>query len=212
MQSGKTKFYSAIAILIILHLGWTIGYSFPKTLDLFKSTTPFLIAVSCIVVFSFHRQWNKDFLIFMIGTFLLVNIIALTIQHTDFIIGPFNFGNTLGTQLFEVPLIYWVLWLNIVYCVGSLTRKLRVMRLFKAFIGAVVVLILDIAIEPVAVKFDFWNWETPGIPYVEYIYWFLLSFILLAGFHLGRYHKINKLAPVFYIITLIFFAYLNYTV
>ena len=37
---------------------------------------------------------------------------------------------------------------------------------------------LDFLIEPIAVKYDFWNWSQNEVPKQNYLMWFILSIIM----------------------------------
>ena len=64
---------------------------------------------------------------------------------------------------------------------------------------------LDFFIEPVAIKYDFWSWTKIVIPFQNYIVWYIVSFLFLMLFYSSNFKKENKLAPILFIIQLIFF-------
>ena len=66
--------------------------------------------------------------------------------------------------------------------------------------------LLDWLIEPVAVKYDFWQWTNTVVPMQNYIAWFIISALLLFIFNKFEFQKNNKLAQALYIIQLVFFA------
>ena len=38
--------------------------------------------------------------------------------------------------------------------------------------------LLDVLIEPVAIKLDYWSWENNVIPLQNYVMWFIVSFVI----------------------------------
>jgi uncharacterized membrane protein len=212
MSHSRHTFIGLVILLIAVHIIWIVGYSLPETTDLFKALSPLLFAISAIVLFSFHKQFNKSFFRFIGVSLFIIIILAVILSQTGFIYHSFAFGPAIGIQILGVPLIYPLFWINIVYSTGSITRKLQVIRFMKVVIAALMVLIIDLTIEPVAAKLEFWQWQNPGIPFLEYIITTSVSFILLMIFHLSRFRKTNVMAPVYYITALLFFAYLNYMI
>ena len=69
--------------------------------------------------------------------------------------------------------------------------------------------ILDMAIEPVAIRFDFWQWANLDIPHRNYLSWFLISFLLHIVFQKLDFSKNNPLAIKLLIIEMAFFVSLN---
>jgi uncharacterized membrane protein len=212
MSHSRHTFIGLSILLAAVHIVWIVGYSLPVTTDLFKALSPLLFAISAIVLFSFHRQFNRSFFRFIAIAFIILIISAIVLSQTGFVYNSFGFGPAIGIQLFGVPLIYPLFWINIIYSAGSITRRLQVVRFMKVVIATMMVLIMDLTIEPVAAKLEFWQWQNPGIPFLENIVTTSIAFIILLIFHLSRFRKTNMIAPVFYITTLLFFAYLNYMI
>jgi putative membrane protein len=77
------------------------------------------------------------------------------------------------------------------------------------FAGALLMVIYDILLEPVAIRLDMWSWETVTPPLQNYIAWFIISFPLVML--LGRYTKnsSNPLNTIVLVCQLLFFALLN---
>ena len=78
-----------------------------------------------------------------------------------------------------VPLMIGVNWAMLVMAV-SLSLRNRPLGIWaKAAVGATILLLMDILIEPVAIENDFWTWENGGVPLTNYIGWWVVSFALL---------------------------------
>ena len=39
----------------------------------------------------------------------------------------------------------------------------------------------DILLEPVAIRFDFWQWENVLVPLQNYVAWWLISLVMMTG-------------------------------
>jgi putative membrane protein len=80
---------------------------------------------------------------------------------------------------------------------------------FRILTGAIILLALDILIEPVAIKFDYWHWNNSIIPLKNYICWFLVSAAMLYVFELFSFKKQSIAAPVLLATEFVFFGVLN---
>ncbi|MEM6829459.1 MAG: carotenoid biosynthesis protein, partial [Bacteroidota bacterium] len=78
---------------------------------------------------------------------------------------------------------------------------------FKSIIGAALMVFLDFFIEPSAPTFDFWYWAIGHPPLINYISWFIISFVMHLIYH--RYIKGGNLdiSKHLYLAQLMFFAF-----
>lgn len=208
-QKDKRLFVSA-AILIVVHLSGIIGiHSSYK--ELFLLCTPFNLLLSIGLLFWNHNDFQKPFLIFSAIAFFSGFLIEVMGVKTGVIFGDYSYGNTLGWKLFDVPVIIGVNWLLLVYCVGSIFSKIRKSDLTKAFLGAALLTGMDLFIEVVAIKYDFWEWRGLYPPIRNFFAWYFVSFFLLLAFYHFPFQKENKLAKVLFGVQLIFFIVLAFS-
>jgi putative membrane protein len=69
--------------------------------------------------------------------------------------------------------------------------------------------LLDSLIEPIAMKFDYWQWADNTIPAQNYIAWWGLSFIFLLIFSKLHFNKQNFVAAILLQVQFLFFILLN---
>jgi putative membrane protein len=87
--------------------------------------------------------------------------------------------------------------------------------LIKSALGALIMVALDILIEPVAVNYDFWKWSNPPInelivaPLRNYITWYLAAFLLNILFHKLAPRTQNNVIELLFILQMLFFAWIN---
>ena len=119
-----------------------------------------------------------------------------------------NYGNFLGIHFLEVPLLIGVNWLILVFCTYGFVSKFTDNSILKVSISSLLMVLLDILIEPVAVKLGFWSWSSLYIPIQNYLMWFITS--LLMHFILFKFHvRISfKLSLYLMISQLMFFIFL----
>jgi len=81
--------------------------------------------------------------------------------------------------------------------------------LFRVIIGALILTLLDLLIEPVAVRLDYWHWADGVVPFKNYLSWFLAGVVMLFIYELFRFKYQRVVAPVFLLIQFIFFGILH---
>ena len=71
---------------------------------------------------------------------------------------------------------------------------------------------IDVLIEPVAVKFDYWSWQDQIIPLQNFVAWYIISFLMLRAYYELEFRKTNNVAGTLLICQIVFFIVLNLTV
>jgi putative membrane protein len=208
----KFPLKTTIAVLVIIYLIGLVGLYYQPTRELFMALTPLNLVVSAILLFSFHRQWNPAFGIFAVVVYIFSLLLEMIGTHTGYPFGSYRYGESLGAMVYSTPWIIGLNWLMLVYATGSIARRFPVMRLARAFIGAVLMVILDIAMEPIAMKLDFWQWKGDVIPLSNYVTWFFAAFLFHVLYQLSRFRKTNDFGLALYLTMLGFFVALNFLI
>jgi bisanhydrobacterioruberin hydratase len=198
-------------ILPLMHLAGFLGAQFAVTEPLFRVLTPFHLLTCVVLLLMFHESWNAAAIFYCVFAFAAGFIIETIGVHTGMIFGSYRYGSTLGLKLFDVPLIIGANWLILTYCVGVLVNKINAPLLAKAACAAAIVTIIDVLIEPVAIRNDFWSWQGNVVPLQNYVAWYLIAWILLAIFYALPFAKKNKLVPILLVSQVAFFAFHNLT-
>jgi len=160
----------AISIILIFHAVGLIGLILPFTTQLFLRIVPFHLLLMLAVITLNHKPIDTRFILF----FFLIFISGFTAEwigiHTHRLFGQYNYGNTLGLKLFGVPLTIGCNWFMLIYSIGVLMQCSRLKSfILRAFVGALLLVLLDMLIEPVAVRFDYWHWANSVIPLKNYM-------------------------------------------
>jgi putative membrane protein len=122
----------------------------------------------------------------------------------------YNYGKTLGLKLFDIPLTIGVNWFLLIYSAGITMQRSRLKSVFfKVITGALILVLLDLLIEPVAIQFDYWHWDNNIIPFKNCLCWFLVSAAMLYVFERFNFKKQSIAAPVLLITQFLFFGILN---
>jgi putative membrane protein len=195
----------AVAVLVIFHSVGLWGLLFSGDAAYFQRLTPMNLLLTNALLFSFHRRWNAAFVLFAVVVFMVGFFSEVIGVHTGLLFGNYTYGAALGPKLWEVPLLIGLNWLMLVYITGHISNYTRRHWVAKAFIGALLMVLLDYFIEPVATRYDFWSWQGDHIPVSNFTGWFAVALLLHLYFQRGSFYKQNKLAPYVYVVQLLFF-------
>ncbi|WP_036985361.1 carotenoid biosynthesis protein [Prolixibacter bellariivorans] len=196
-------------ILMLFYAVGLIGLIFPDSRPFFQAITPIFLLGTVILLYLFEENptsglYVASFLVFAIG--FLVEVLGVKTGH---VFGVYEYGSTLGPKLFETPLIIGILWLIQIYSVYTILEPFSFPLWLKALIGAVVLVVFDLLLEPAAVKTGMWNWSNGEVPFQNYLAWFITSIVMLDLFHLFRLKTKNHMALPLMAIQLVFFLILG---
>lgn len=203
------KLKISIAIIFAFYISGIIGIlSNSQTID-FLSLTPLNLLVSLFVLLYNHqngtpKQWLVFFIVAVLGYF--VEVVGV---NTGIIFGEYTYQTTLGWKVLETPVMIAVNWLILTYAVVYTLGKKIKNTLYLALLSAVVLVILDFLIEPVAIQYNFWIWTSDTVPVENYIAWFVVSFGLCYLMAHDKEKAKNDLAPYLLILQFVFFGIFN---
>jgi bisanhydrobacterioruberin hydratase len=189
-----------------MYVAGIIGLNINATAQLFRFLTPFNLLASCGILLYFHQEWNRNFLIFIILTFLTGYFIEVIGVKTGMIFGEYQYETTLGFKILNVPPVIGVNWLLLVYCVGSSFCRVSKPLYFKVLYGALLMTMFDFLAEPIAIRLDMWSWHNALPPLQNYVGWFITSAFLLTLFHTLKFRKDNPIALWLLILQICFFG------
>lgn len=198
--------YISITVIVILHFIGLIGINLSDYRDRFLLLTPFNLLITAFLLFLFHGRFNRPFWYFAVGIFIAGIAIEIAGVKTGIIFGHYYYGIVLGPKVLETPWIIGLNWLILIYSTGNLANKLPIPLWGKIGIAALLMVLLDWLIEPVAICFGFWYWENNTIPIQNYIAWYAVSVAMHFFFYKSRFPKNNPLSVWVYIVQVVFFA------
>ena len=199
------KTYSPLILFIFHFFGVLLFLYNPQSAQL-----SFLTIILCGLLILLHEKESRNYMVYLAIALAgyLVEIIGV---NTHYLFGSYTYGDSLGIKLFNVPPLIGLNWLVIVISGASIARRLfhKKPLWFIALISALICTFLDVIIEPVAVKFNFWVWDSGSIPVYNYICWIVLSF-LFSLFYLRNKIHVNKMGSYVYGLWVLFFTFLNF--
>jgi putative membrane protein len=177
--------------------------------DLFIPLTPFNLALTCLLFLAYYPYKEKDFIRYCIFLFAAGFAVEMIGVQTGKIFGQYYYGYALGYKLKHVPLMIGVNWVILILATQTIAYKFSNKLYITASIGAALMVLLDILIEPVASKFQFWHWYQNTIPLQNFIAWFIISFFFHGVGAVLKFEKENTMAVFIYCLQFLFFAALN---
>ncbi len=198
-----------VFIVLIFFVG-ILGHSFNLTFDLMIFLTPFtLLLIGIILLFYIYFYEDKHILIWSFFVFIITVILEIIGVKTGSIFGNYFYGDTLGLKFFEVPLIIGFNWMFVILGAINFTQKIIRTKFIVPLFAANLCVAFDLALEPVAIKLNYWNWQNGNIPLQNYFAWFLISFLAAITFSFFNFKIKSNLLAVYFFVQLIFFLFLN---
>jgi putative membrane protein len=195
-----------LVILPMMHLAGFLGLQIPVSQPFFKALVPFHLLSSLILLLLFHRDWSRSTVIFCLVAYFTGFFVEALGVHTGMIFGQYHYGDTLGWKIIDIPLLIGANWLALIYATGVISHRWHRLHWIKALLAAGVIVGIDVLIEPVAMRLDFWSWAGDSIPFQNYVAWYIVSFGLLWLFYQMPFQKQNRLAGLFLVCQVLFFA------
>lgn len=197
------------AIIVLFHLVGLYGFLTPELTPLFIKLVPFHLLLMLFLLVISGYDGSAGMLVFAGIVYSAGFLIEAAGVNSGLIFGKYSYGSTLGVKLWETPLLIGVNWLLLVYSAGVLLETYKLKRLTFALTGALILVFIDLLIEPVALRYDYWQWLDGSIPFQNYLGWFFVSFCLFLVFFATKFRKQNAAAIVLLISQVCFFMVLN---
>lgn len=207
----------ATLIAILFHSVGLAGI-FTQT-DWILQATAFNLLLSAGLLIWTHQPRNRAFWIFSGICYLTGLITEIIGVNTGRLFGQYVYGEILGPQLWNVPLVIGINWFIVLYCCGhtlmTLTQRLlpdlspRLKGFSMLIDGALMAVAFDWLIEPMAIQLGYWTWAGGSIPLFNYISWFCISLLLMLVFRRTQPEAPNKFALHLLAIQTMFFLILR---
>jgi uncharacterized membrane protein len=172
-----------------------------------------LTSVNLLITFGLFilggSKFDKNYLFIALIIAILGFLIEVVGVKTKAVFGYYEYTKMLGPRVLDVPLIIGLNWAMLILACSSIVNKVYTNILVKAFIGATLMVLFDIVLEPIAFKYDYWQWDAKIIPLQNYIAWWLVSFVLILGALRFLKKPENKMGYWVYGVQIVFFSLLN---
>ena len=172
-QTGTAKI--AVGLIWLFHFSGLMGILFIDR-ELFLETTPVNLFITIVLLFVNLPNVNYKVLFAAAVAFIVGMGVELLGVNYGLIFGQYVYGHNLGVKVGGVPLLIGAYWVMLTFITGAVGAVFFKRAVFAAACGALLMVLLDLVIEPVAPKFDYWEFADDTAPLSNYIGWFLVAF------------------------------------
>ena len=141
-----------------------------------------LTPIHLLAMFALFLWANSYFSIKLIKAIVVIYFIGILAEvlgvRDNIIFGNYYYGNSLGPQVFEVPLIIGFNWLTLSFATYGVSSYLFRNKTVITIFASMLMVLTDCIIEPMAGALDFWYWIGGNIPIQNYVGWFFVSLII----------------------------------
>lgn len=190
--------------LILVYVSGSIG--FVMNPPFFSPFTPFTLLFTSFVFLIFQPRKSSKFIITFLAIAFLGYLAEVIGVKTGLIFGNYNYGNSLGYKLFDVPLVISINWALLI-CASIITiKKFFDNKWIVLLLAAILITLIDLLIEQVAFKLDFWSFAA-GLPGLHnYIGWLAVAFFTPLFFYETIIKGHFKVSLIILILQIIFFS------
>ena len=192
--------------LILVYVSGSIG--FVVNPSFFSPFTPYTLLLTCFVFLIHSPLADKKFLVAFFSIAFLGFIIEVIGVKTGLIFGKYSYGNGLGYKLLNVPLVISINWAMLI-CAGIIVvSRIFANKITVLIVAALLVTLIDLVIEQVAPKLDFWQFEG-GLPRLNnYLSWIGVAFFTSYFFYPTIIKGNRNVSFIILILQIIFFTFL----
>lgn len=198
-----------VSLLVSLYAAGLVGLLTHYRLY-FLTLTPLTLLLTALLLLVHHTPRDKRLVLYGLLTGLIGFGVEVVGVRTGLPFGHYYYGATLGWQVGDVPLIIGLNWLVLTYTVGNILRQLPVNNLIRGFLGAGMLVGLDVLLESLASRLDFWHWPQGMVPLLNYVGWYGVSWGLLMLYYWFDFQVCNRLGWYVYIVLLCFLGLLGW--
>ncbi|WP_299433367.1 carotenoid biosynthesis protein [uncultured Aquimarina sp.] len=171
----ERKLLISIIVIWLFNISGIIGILIGNE-DWFLGLTPINLSIYLILIL-WNSKINQLLILGLLIPFFIGMIVEYLGVNYGLIFGDYEYGENLGIKIFGVPWIIGVNWGLLVYCTSAISKKIHHNVIISSFIGAVLMVALDVIIEVSAPRFDFWEFKDGVVPLQNYVGWIVTAFI-----------------------------------
>jgi bisanhydrobacterioruberin hydratase len=170
--------------------------------------TPFhLLVVSACFLLN-QEKFSTRFLLAFAIVFVFGYFIELIGTTTGFPFGNYTYGTTMGWTIKGVPVLIGLNWALLIFSIASVIHQAWNSIWIKSIVGALLMVLFDLLLEPVAQQLGYWQWHGSIIPNQNYLAWFTISFFLFLFLFKANIHVNNRIGIWVYLIQFLFLSIL----
>jgi len=198
-----------IIILIILYSVGLFGILSSTWNSIILPLSSLNLTISFLAILFTIAKPKGKLVKFLIIAFFIGWISEWIGVNTGYLFGSYHYEVNLGTKIMGVPLVIGLNWATLTVGASYWASRLSKQTILRILIGAVIMVLFDVLMEPVAIRNEYWNWENNHIPMFNYVSWLLVSLLLQGIYFYWIKESMNKVVGVLFILMSLFFIILN---
>ena len=199
----------SIGIIWLFHICGMIGISYGNK-EFFLAFTPINLFISFVLLFINQVQLEKSELNAALIIFFIGMISEILGVNYGLIFGDYVYLDNLGFKVLGVPVLIGINWIILTFITGSMSSYIIKNKYIAVLTGAILMILLDLIIEPVAPLLGFWIFDLPTVPLQNYIGWFVIGLTTQYIYHFNIERKEYSFSINLLLVNAIFFAFLNF--
>ena len=199
----------SIGIIWLFHICGMIGISYGNK-EFFLAFTPINLFISFVLLFINQVQLEKPELNATLIIFFVGMISEILGVNYGLIFGDYVYLDNLGFKVLGVPVLIGINWIILTFITGSMSSYIIKNKYIAALTGAILMILLDLIIEPVAPLLGFWIFDLPTVPLQNYIGWFVIGLTTQYIYHFNIERKEYSFSINLLLVNAVFFAFLNF--
>ena len=206
----NTNTLISVFIIWLFHICGLLGIIYGNR-EWFIAFTPINLFVSFALLFINQVELERKNLLAGLAIFLIGMISEILGVQYGLIFGDYIYLNNLGFKILGVPIMIGINWIILTYITGSFSNYIFNANKKAAIVfGAVLMVVLDLLIEPVAPEMGFWAFDSIFAPLQNYIGWFTIGLLVQGIFHYSTDKKDTTFSFHLLIVQIFFFTVLNF--
>ena len=206
----NTNTLISVFIIWLFHICGLLGIIYGNR-EWFIAFTPINLFVSFALLFINQVELERKNLLAGLAIFLIGMISEILGVQYGLIFGDYIYLNNLGFKILGVPIMIGINWIILTYITGSFSNYIFNANKKAAIVfGAVLMVVLDLLIEPVAPELGFWAFDSIFAPLQNYIGWFIIGLLVQGIFHYSTDKKDTTFSFHLLLVQIFFFTVLNF--
>jgi putative membrane protein len=217
------KGYWIILILLVCSIYAHLNPGFEQITRFLTEPTLYILNLASIFWLIKKNKFSTKLLVWLFFAYFLTFILEAFGTNTGLIFGDYIYGNIFILKLFNTPILIGLNWIVVTLGSFSLAKSLYYLvfkkpastifkNTFLIIITASIATFFDFFLEPVAIKYGYWNWQNSIIPVFNYISWFLISGFLTFVLIFLRVKADLKWITIWFIVQFIFMFVLYFSI
>lgn len=127
-----------------------------------------------------------------------------------FLFGDYSYGANLGMKLDDIPIIMGINWVILSLATRGIIQRFFKFPVIKILVSSVLMVSLDVLLEPLAPRLDYWSFDTMVAPLSNYMGWLVYSILMQSLLELVQFKGHFNISVHILIIQVFFFGSLYF--